>query len=137
MWNIIWDCFIERSFLGGPWSVLPWNFHYFCLRKDLYNMQGFSMQLWNLWVVNLPTNLFVTSKNETKNSLIHQFKVLQHVFKMKRLGLEFFIVYKFICYCLRVHFTDLSKDSINVNTCLPDNSLTNCPWNWATDYLLN
>ena len=35
-------------------------------------------------------NLFVTSKNEATNSLIHQFKVLQNVFKLKKQGLVVF-----------------------------------------------
>ena len=41
-------------------------------------------------------NLFVTSKNETtvevSNSPIHELKVLQHVFKIKKQGLFFFKV---------------------------------------------
>ena len=36
-------------------------------------------------------NLFVTSKNETTNSPIHEFKVLQNVFKMKNQGLKCFL----------------------------------------------
>ena len=36
-------------------------------------------------------NLFVTSKNETTNSPIHQFEVLQNVFKMKKRGLKCFL----------------------------------------------
>ena len=36
------------------------------------------------------SNLFVTSKNETTNSPIHEFKVLQNVFKMKKQGLKCF-----------------------------------------------
>ena len=35
-------------------------------------------------------DLFVTSKNEATNSPIHQFKVLQNVFKMKKQGLKRF-----------------------------------------------
>ena len=35
-------------------------------------------------------NLFVTSKTETTNSPIHEFKVLQKVFKMKKQGLKCF-----------------------------------------------
>ena len=35
-------------------------------------------------------NLFVTSKNETTNSPIHEFRVMQNVFKMKTQGLIFF-----------------------------------------------
>ena len=37
-----------------------------------------------------PYNLFVTSKNETTNSPIHKFEVLQIVFKMKKQGVECF-----------------------------------------------
>ena len=35
-------------------------------------------------------NLFVTSKNETTNSPIYDFKVLANVFKMKKPGLNVF-----------------------------------------------
>ena len=35
--------------------------------------------------------LFVASKNETTNSPIHGFKVLQNVFKKKKQGLEYFL----------------------------------------------
>ena len=36
-------------------------------------------------------NLFVTSKNETTNSPIHELKVLQNVFRMKTQGLKCFL----------------------------------------------
>ena len=36
------------------------------------------------------TNLFVTSKNEFSNSPIHEFKVLQNVFKIKKTRLKMF-----------------------------------------------
>ena len=47
---------------------------------------------------NISHNLFVTSKNKTTNSQIHEFKVLQNVFyfiffKMKRKGLKCFVKY--------------------------------------------
>ena len=38
-----------------------------------------------------PFNLFVTSENETTNSPIHQFKVLQNVSKMKKQDLKCFL----------------------------------------------
>ena len=37
------------------------------------------------------TNLFVTSKNEFSNSPIHEFKVLQNVYKIKKQGLKCFL----------------------------------------------
>ena len=37
------------------------------------------------------SNLFVTSKNEFSNSPIHEFKVLQNVFKIKKQGLKCFL----------------------------------------------
>ena len=39
-------------------------------------------------------NLFVTSKNEFSNSPIHKFKVLQNVFKIKRLKMFFKVIIK-------------------------------------------
>ena len=36
-------------------------------------------------------NLFVTSKNEFSNSPIHEFKVLQNVFKIKKQRLKYTI----------------------------------------------
>ena len=44
----------------------------------------------NIFLVLQTFNLFVTSKNETTNSPIHKFKVLQNVFKMKKQGLKCF-----------------------------------------------
>ena len=40
--------------------------------------------------VRMTFNLFLTSKNETTNSPIHEFKVLQNVFKMKKQDLKGF-----------------------------------------------
>ena len=37
------------------------------------------------------TNLFVTSKKELSNSPIHEFEVLQNVFKIKKQGLKCFL----------------------------------------------
>ena len=39
----------------------------------------------------LPFNLFVTSKNESTNSPIHEFKVLQNFFKIKKQGSKCFL----------------------------------------------
>ena len=44
----------------------------------------------NIFLVLQTFNLFVTSKNETTNYPIHEFKVLQNGFKMKMQGLKCF-----------------------------------------------
>ena len=44
-----------------------------------------------------PYNLFVTSKNETTNFPIHEFKVLQNVFKIKNQDLKCFLNRLFVC----------------------------------------
>ena len=41
--------------------------------------------------VELFSNLFVTSKNEVSNSPIHEFKMLQNVFKIKKTRLKMFL----------------------------------------------
>ena len=58
------------------------EFYIIEILKNNYFLHGSSVYI----MVN---NLFVTSKYETTNSPIHEFKALQNVFKMKKQGLKF------------------------------------------------
>ena len=63
------------------------------LAKYIEDSGAFLGYLINLVLKNdlLINNLFVTSKNEFSNSPIHEFKVLQNVFKIKKQGLKCFL----------------------------------------------
>ena len=60
---------------------------------DKYRLKDSARKhLEDMWVVKdgrkVCFNLFVIKENETANSPIHEFKVLQNVFKMKKQGLK-------------------------------------------------
>ena len=62
------------------------------LYKQRYSFQNKVRSYLSRYFENLQIcNLFVTSKNKFSNSPIHDFKVLQNVFKIKKQGLKCFL----------------------------------------------